>query len=120
MRGLAPMNAALILTCMSPFLFESAAWADGIDVNLSNDGTQDIFVTVYDMNTHPKRLVLANARIGGFTSVSISLIADASGKGRLSWTATNTDPVFRKCGQSDASVSSADSVSVHADSSCGF
>lgn len=118
MRGGGPMNAALILTCMPLLFFERAAWADGVDVNLSNDGTQDIVVTVYDMNAHPRRLVLANARINSFASVPISLIADAKGKGRLSWTATSADPAFRRCGHSNAAVNNADSVKVHADSSC--
>jgi hypothetical protein len=119
MRGRGPIKAALILTCMPLLFFQSAAWAEGVDVNISNDGTEDIVITVYDMNAHPERVVLANARINGFSSLPISLIADADGKGRLSWKATNTDPVFRRCGHSTEAVGNAASVSVHVDSSCG-
>jgi hypothetical protein len=118
MRGRGRMNAALILTCMPLLLFESAARADGIDVTISNDGTENLVVTVYDMNSSPKRAVLTNARINGFSSLSISLVTDASGKARLSWTATSTDPTFPKCGHSDETVGNAGSVSVRADSSC--
>ena|SRR5579863_2723073 len=119
MRGRGPMKAALILTCMPLLFFQSAAWAEGVDVNISNDGTEDIVITIYDMNAHPERVVLANARINGFSSLSVSLIADASGRGSLSWTATNTDPVFPRCGHSKEAVSNAASVNVHVDSSCG-
>jgi hypothetical protein len=119
MRGRGLIKAALILTCMPLFFFKNAARADGVDVNISNDGTEDIVITVYDMNAQPERVVLANARINGFSSLPISLLADASGKGNLSWTATNTDPVFRKCGHSKEAVSNAASISVHVDSSCG-
>jgi hypothetical protein len=118
MRGRGPARAALILTCMPLLLLESTARADGIDVTISNDGTQNLVVTVYDMNSLPKRAVLTNARINGFSSLSISLVTDASGKGRLSWTATSTDPTFPKCGHSDQTVDNAGSVSVRADSSC--
>jgi hypothetical protein len=119
MRGRGPIKAALILTCMPLLFIASAARADGIDVTISNDGTENLVVTVYDMNSLPRRAVLTNARINGFSSLSISLITDASGKGRLSWTATSTDPTFPKCGHSDETVGIAGSISVHVDSSCG-
>jgi hypothetical protein len=118
MRGRGPAWAALILTCLPLLILESTARADGIDVTISNDGTENLVVTIYDMNSSPKRAVLTNARINGFSSLSISLITDARGKGRLSWTATSTDPTFPRCGHSDVTVDNAGSVSVHADSSC--
>jgi hypothetical protein len=118
MRGRGPMRAALILSCMPLLFFESTARADGIEVTISNDGTENLVVTIYDMSVSPKRAVLTNARMNGFSSLSISLITDASGKGRLSWTATGTDPKFPRCGHSDVTVDNAGSVSVHADSSC--
>jgi hypothetical protein len=107
----------LILGCL-PLLLASTAFA-GVDVKITNDGTQDIVVTVYDMSTSPQRVVLTNARINGFTSVPISVVADATGRANLSWTATSTDPVFPKCGHEDTVVSNSASVKVHADSSCG-
>lgn len=90
----------------------------GVDVKITNDGTEDILVTVYDLNTKPERVVLANTRINGFTSVPVSLVADAGGKANLSWRATSADAVFPKCGHANTAVDSAGSVNVHADSSC--
>lgn len=113
------VKAGLILSCL-PLLFAGTALGgDGIDVKITNDGTQDILVTVYDMDASPQRVVLANARINGFTSVPISLIGDAAGRASLSWTAATTDKAFRQCGHADTVVSDAASVNVHADSSCG-
>jgi hypothetical protein len=100
-------------------LLAGTALADeGVTVKITNDGTQDIVVTVYDVNAGPGRVVLTNARINGFTSVPISVVGDATGKANLRWTATSTDSVSPKCGHASAQASNDDSVSVHADSSC--
>jgi hypothetical protein len=113
------IKAALILSCV-PLLFAGTATAgEGVEVKITNDGTQDIVVTIYDMNVSPGRVILTNVRINGFTSVTVSLVGDATGKGRLSWTANNTDAASPKCGHADSVVSNAGSVNVHADSSCG-
>ncbi|MGB6306156.1 MAG: hypothetical protein WBF89_00085 [Steroidobacteraceae bacterium] len=112
------LKTLLILGAL-PLLWAGAACAEGVDVKITNDGTQDIVVTVYDTSTSPQRVVLTNARINGFTSVPISLVADATGRANLSWTATSTDPTFPKCGHADTVVSNSASVKVHADSSCG-
>lgn len=101
-----------------PLVLSGTALAEEVSVKITNDGTEDILVTVYDRSTNPARTVLANARISGFASVPISVAGDASGKANLSWTATSADPVSPKCGHADAVVSNAGSVSVHADSSC--
>jgi hypothetical protein len=112
------VGAALLLTCL-PLLFAGAALGgEGIEVKITNDGTEDIVVTVYDMNTSPERVVLTNTRINGFTSVPISLVGDATGKANLSWTATSTDPVFPKCGHANTVAANSATVSVHADSTC--
>ncbi len=111
------MKAVLILSCL-PLLLAGTALGQGVDVKITNDGTEDILVTVYDRATSPERVVLANARINGFTSVPISLVGDATGRASLSWTATSADPVSPKCGHADTVVGNAASVNVHADSSC--
>jgi len=113
-----PVKAVMILTCLAAFWTGTALSDDGVDVKITNDGTEDILVTVYDMNARPHRVVLTNARINGFTSVPVSLIADASGLANLRWTATNTDHSFPKCGHASTVVANAGSVNVHADSSC--
>ncbi len=112
------MRALLFLSCLLPPA-GSALGGEGVEVKITNDGTEDIVVTVYDMNTSPERVVLTNARINGFTSVPVSLVGDASGKANLSWTATSTDAVFPKCGHANTAVGNDGSVIVRADSSCG-
>jgi hypothetical protein len=101
-------------------LMAGTALGDGIPLKITNDGTQDILVTVYDMNVRPRRVVLQNARINGFTSVPISASVDANGRANLSWTATNADSASPKCGHDDTPGLGNDSaINVHADSSCG-
>ena len=111
-------KALLISSCLALPWSGAALGGEGVDVKIANDGTEPIVVTVYDTSTSPARVVLSNTRIYGFTSVPISVVADGSGKANLSWTATNTDSVFRKCGHADIVVGDAASVNVHADSSC--
>ena len=90
----------------------------GVDVKITNDGTEAIVVTVYDMSASPARIVLANARINSFSSVPVSVVADANGRAHLRWTASTIDPTFPKCGQARTTVGNAGSVEVHADSIC--
>jgi hypothetical protein len=91
----------------------------GVQVKITNDGTQDIVVTVYDMNAQPHRILLQNERINGFTSEPISAVADATGRANLSWTATSADTTATRCGHDETLGLNNDSaVNVHADSSC--
>ncbi|HEY2780455.1 MAG TPA: hypothetical protein VGI90_06765 [Steroidobacteraceae bacterium] len=113
-------NIKALLVLALPFLIAGTALGgDGVQVKITNDGTQDIVVTVYDMNANPQKILLQNARINGFTSVPISAIADATGRANLSWTATSTDANSTMCGHADSlRVSDDSSVHVRADSSC--
>jgi hypothetical protein len=114
-------NIKAVLILGLPFLMAGTALGgEGVQVKITNDGTQDIVVTVYDMNANPRRILLQNARINGFTSVPISAIADSTGRANLSWTATSTDATSRLCGHADTlGISDASAVSVQAQSSCG-
>jgi hypothetical protein len=88
-------------------------------VKITNNGTEDIVVTVYDTSTEPSSVVLSHERINGFTSVPISLAADAAGRANLSWTAITADSNSRKCGhETKDGLSDSASVNVHADSNC--
>jgi len=116
MRGLAKYGFGV--GCLSLLCAGAALSDQGVSVKITNDGTQDIIVTVYDVNAGPGHQVLTNAHINGFTSVPVSLVGDANGQGKLRWTATSTDGVSRTCGHATAVVSNDDSVHVHADSSC--
>lgn len=115
MRGI--IKAALILA--SPLMIGTALGGEGVQVKITNDGTRDIVVTVYDMNAQPQRILLQNARINGFTSVPVSAIADATGRANLSWIATSNDATSTKCGHDDTlGLGNNAAVNVHADSSC--
>jgi len=105
--------APLILAAASAF------GGEGVEVNVTNDGTEDLIVTVYDDSIGPNAVVLAHAHINGFTTVPVSLSPNASGHAHVSWTAISTDANFRKCGHAD-SVELGDSASltVHVDSTC--
>jgi hypothetical protein len=112
------INAALILA-VTLLVTGTAFGGEGVQVKITNDGTQDIVVTVYDMNAKPRAILLQNARINGFTSVPLSAIADATGRANLAWTATSADPTSTKCGHDDTRGLGNDSaIHVHADSSC--
>ena len=112
------IKAAVILAL--PLLMTGTALGgEGVQVKITNDGTQDIVVTVYDMNASPRAILLQNARINGFTSVPLSATADDKGRANLAWTATTVDPNSAKCGHADTLGLGNDSaVHVHADSSC--
>ena len=117
MRG--KLLAALIVTAIPVLLTGTALGGEDVQVKITNNGTADIVVTVYDMNTKPERVVLENARINGFTSAPIIAIGDASGRANLSWTATSIDTNSRKCGHDDTvGVNNDGSVNVRAESSC--
>jgi len=112
------IKAALILG-LPLLMIGTALGGEGVQVRITNDGTQDIVVTVYDMNANPRAILLQNARINGFTSVPLSAIADATGRANIAWTATSADPVSAKCGHADTlGVRNDSTVNVHADSSC--
>ena len=88
-------------------------------ITLSNDGTNNLYVTVYDMNAQPPLKVLVNATINGNASITVSLSPDSSNQGHLSWTATTVDRDMRACGRGDSGeLSDGDSVSISADSDC--
>jgi hypothetical protein len=106
------------MSCLALLCTSAALGGDGVEVKITNDGTEDILVTVYDTNSGPRQAVLTNTRITGFSSMPISLSEDATGKGHLSWTAISTDSTSPRCGHSSATVSNADTVNVHVDSSC--
>jgi hypothetical protein len=118
-----PVNIkrTLMWSCLPLLLVSQGALGglNGIDVKITNDGTEDIVVTVYDTSTEPNAIVLSHERINGFTSVPISLAADEAGRANLSWTAITADSTARKCGhETKAGLIDSASVNVHADSDC--
>ncbi len=107
-----------LISCL-PLLYAGAALGgEGVQVKITNDGTEDIVVTVYDMNTRPQRVVLENARINGFASVPVTLVGDPAGRANLSWTATSLYRKSRQCGHYEAALGDDASLNVHVDAPC--
>jgi hypothetical protein len=113
----------LITLCIAAmplaFLTKPAFSDNGVSLNITNDGTDDIEVTVYDTTLGPKAVVLAHTRINGFTTIPLSVAADDTGRGNISWTAVTADKNDRKCGHADnIGLGDSAAVKVRADSDC--
>ena len=114
------MKTTVIVACLSLLLASSTRAGEGLQIKITNDGTQDIMVTFYDRNAATGHIVMQGTRINGFTSVPITVVGDASGKANLSWTAISTDTASPKCGFGNVSGIAGDtSLSVHVDATCG-
>jgi hypothetical protein len=114
MRTLNPALLGLLLSCLG-----AAAEADDmLAITITNDNTNDVTVTVRDLNTLAHTKVLVSQRINGFASVPVSITAGADGTGHLSWVAWTggDDP---KCGRKvRRGIGTNDSVHVYAKSAC--
>lgn len=108
--------AAGALLCLNGV---AAMASDKISITISNNGTDDVFATVRDMNTTPSTKLLWRARISGFASIPIFVTTDASGKGHVAWSAYTADPAIHKCGRKDKrGLANFASVHVYAKSEC--
>jgi hypothetical protein len=103
------------------FLGSAAALGgEGITVTISNDTTDNIYVTAYDQNANPPQLVLSSRPIYGSASITVTITPDSSGQGHLSWTARTIDRDMHMCGHNDKpNLNDGDTVNVHADGDCG-
>jgi hypothetical protein len=98
----------------------SAIGQEGLTVTITNDTSDNIYVTAYDLNASPPQLVLSNRPIYGSASLTVTITPDASGQGHLSWTARTMDADTHMCGHKDKpNLNSGDTVHVHADGDCG-
>jgi len=89
----------------------------GLMITITNDTSDAIYVTAYDRNAN--QMVLSSRPIYGSASITISISADATGQGHLSWTATTIDRDMHRCGRNDKpNLNDGDNVNVHADSDC--
>lgn len=101
-------------------LASAAAVADDpVMIRMYNDDTDDIVLSVYDMNAQPPEAVIANRRINGFAWIPITVTAGAVGKGHLKWIARTADSGFRRCGYQEVHGVANDAlVYVSVNSSC--
>jgi hypothetical protein len=111
--GFAAIASASLL-CVS-----AAAAGDGVAVNITNDSTDDILVTVYDTTVGPNAVVLAHVRVNGFTTIPLTMAPDETGHANVAWTAVTVDANGRRCGHAESvGLADASAVTVHADSTC--
>jgi hypothetical protein len=113
-------RVTIALACLL-FSFRSPAvlGGGGLMITINNDSSSNLLVTVYDRSTTPPRRVVLRTPIYGNASISVSITADSSGLGHLSWTAMTIDHDMRMCGHSDkANLNDGDTVNVHADGDC--
>jgi hypothetical protein len=113
-------SRAFIFGAVPLLLFVVPAFGgDGVALNISNEGIEDIFVTVYDTNTQPYSPVLQHERINGFTKVRIVATADEMGRANLSWSAASVDDRSRECGRGvGAGLENDALISVRVDAAC--
>jgi hypothetical protein len=108
------LGSALLVLASSP-----AAAGGSITVHILNDTVDNLIVSLYDRNLGHKTPVLSGQVINGNASISITISANASGQGHLSWTASTVDTDMRRCDRHDIpSLNDGETVSVHANSRC--
>jgi hypothetical protein len=115
-KSIQPAVLAPALLCLGGV---SAMADDTVPIKVTNNGTDDVIVSLYDMNTNPRSKLLSHQRISGFASIPISVSPGADGTAHVFWTAVTADPSMRKCGRKDKSGLANDaSVHVYAKSAC--
>jgi len=115
------MRAAIriALIVLTPVLVSAQGMGGGLTVSVNNGSTDNLLVTAYDLNVQPPQKILSSEVINGNASISVSITADASGRGHLAWTSTTVDRDMRSCGRGDSpQLNDGDSVSVNADTDC--
>jgi hypothetical protein len=108
-----------VLLCAAPLaLAGQRAMSDSLTVNISNDGTDDIVVTIYD-TSHHQRTVILSQRVNGFSTVPVNIPENSRGSANLSWAAVTVDTRNRRCGYGNGfGLDASSTVTVHADAEC--
>ena len=110
-----------LILCALPLLLFGAIALGGDPVNLkvTNDGIDDIFVTVSDTSTTPYLKVVDHQRMNGFTTIPLAVSADSTGRANVSWTAITVDTHERQCGHGEKTgLDNGATLNVHVDSDC--
>jgi hypothetical protein len=113
------VNRILIAYIFSLVAVALAFAGSGLTITLTNNTTDTLLVSVYDLNANPPQRVLSSEVINGNASVAVTIAADDQGHGHVSWRARTSDSDMRMCGGDDAAnLNDGDSVSAHADTEC--
>ena len=74
-----PTSVACILGLVLLSAFGAAHADEMLPITIVNDNTNDVIVTVRDLNTLAHTKVLVGQRINGFASIPVSIMAGADG-----------------------------------------
>jgi len=114
------MRIALVALLPALWLSSSALGGDSLPITITNDNSDAVLVTVYDLNVQPRAPILVGVKIAGFASIPLSITPGPDGYGHLSWNATSADTFSRQCGHRDRAQIASDAViHVYAKSECG-
>jgi hypothetical protein len=95
----------------------AALGGEGITITVTNDGVEDIYVTVVDTTANAP--LIEHQRLNGFATIPVSASADATGLANISWTTISVDNRERHCGRGTRTgLDNEATVNVHADSGC--
>jgi hypothetical protein len=92
---------------------------DTMDIRVYNDTSDEIVVTVYDMNAMPPGPVLLRQTIDGFAWFPALVTPGFEGSGHVRWSAETTGTSFHRCGHAERGGLANDAmVHVFTDSDC--
>jgi hypothetical protein len=92
---------------------------DLMNIRVYNDTSDEIVVTVYDMNATPPGPVLLHQRIDGFAWFPAMITRGVEGHGHVRWTAITAGGGFHSCGHQERRGLKSDAmVHVFTDSTC--
>jgi hypothetical protein len=74
---------------------------DTMNIRVYNDTSDEIVVTVYDMNAAPPGPVLLRQTIDGFAWFPVLLTPGFEGSGHVRWKAETTGTGFHRCGHAE-------------------
>ena len=85
---------ALLATC-------GALGDDMMNIRVYNDTSDEIVVTIYDMNATPPGPVRMRQIIDGFAWIPASVTPGLQGNGHVRWSAETTGTSFHRCGHAE-------------------
>ena len=74
---------------------------DMMNIRVYNDTSDEIVVTIYDMNATPPGPVLMRQIIDGFAWIPVSVTPGLQGNGHVRWSAETTGTSFHRCGHAE-------------------
>jgi hypothetical protein len=107
--------AGLVVVCART----SAQPGGSLTIQLQNDTTDNLVVTVYDRTLPQHQMILSGQTLYGNASQALTIGANSSGQGHVYWTAMTTDPDMRQCGRKDKSgINDGETIHVSASNDC--